>query len=81
MSYWSKSQGKVYDKIYKYYELKQNDVKGLLMKMYDPGTEAGVNEAFKFQKVYEQGNVANTTDLYSMCLIWIEMIFKERFWL
>lgn len=79
MSYWSKSQGKLFDKLYKFYEIKGNQ--GVYGKIYDSNKPANDDEHFKFIKVGELGNVSRNCDIVAVCLIWVEIILEERFWL
>lgn len=51
-------------------------------KKFEPGAVAQEEtKKFKIQKVMEHGNADSNTDLYSVCLIWVEIIIKEKFWL
>lgn len=78
-SYWSKSQGKLFDKLYKFYEIKGNQ--GTYGKIYDTNKPANDDEHFKYTKVLELGNISQYTDVYSICLIWAEIIVGEKFWI
>lgn len=77
--YWSKSQGKVFDKLYKFYEIKGNQ--GVFGKIYDSNKPSYDDAHFRYMKVLELGNISQHCDVYSMCLIWAEIIIGDKIWL
>lgn len=79
MAYWSKSQGKLFDKLYKFYQIKGNQ--GVYGKIYDTNKPAHDDENFRYSKVGELGNVGKNCDVIAVCLIWIEIILGDKFWL
>ena len=56
MAYWSRSQGKIFDKIYRQFDTSGKPQQ--FSKMYEPGIEKNQDRNFKIQKVLELGNVS-----------------------
>ena len=81
ITYWSKSQGKLFDKLYEKYEIKGNQGTYGKIKIYDTNKPANDDENFKYTKVIETGNISQHCDVYSVCLIWVEIMLGERFWI
>lgn len=58
MSYWHRSQGEMFEKIYKQYN-KKNEVKSIYTKVsYEPGSDKNEDDVFSYQKVSDMGSIS-----------------------